>query len=79
MFIASPLTIIALMLEVKIRVKLVGEKGVNKKHYFKLMIKKKFSNYHLVFFLFPRNTHIEQGRWNEVLTQKYIINSTQKS
>ena len=39
MFIASPLTIIALMLEVKIRVKLVGKKGVNKKHYFKLMIK----------------------------------------
>ena len=39
MCIASPLTIIALMLEGKIRVKLVGKKGVNKKHYFKLMIK----------------------------------------
>ena len=64
MFIASPLTIIALMLEVKIRVKLVGEKGVNKKHYFKLMIKIK--NFQLppfffffFFFFFFLETHTQ--------------------
>ena len=57
MFIASPLTIIALMLEVKIRVKLVGEKGVNKKHYFKLMIKKKKFPITTSFFFFFLETH----------------------
>ena len=52
------------------------EKRVNKKHYLKLMIKKKIPITTFFFLFFFSKTHPQQGRRNKVLIQKHIINST---